>query len=441
MTDRHASVVWRRELLPKKILFAVMPYEGEVHDKVTDKFYKNDAVKYMPLGVLSLAACIPPSYEVKVLDAASRGLTVEETVQEIEEFAPDILGISVVTYRAWAMVQILKRCTAPVKVVGGPHATKNAAFIIEQGADAVFIDDAEVAFPAWLAKGCPKGIFNGGQANLDILPLPARRLLKQEDYFIEPNDDLLFDVGHLRLPLFSSKGCPFSCIYCDVQQKTFNFKSPGRVGEEFLDLIEYGATSIHILDDAFNIRRNRVIDICRTVKDLEIDIDWSARSTVENRELVIQELADAGCKRLHVGIESLDDQVLKNLKKSQKYEHIAKFAEYCGRYGVDILGYFILGAPGETEAYRQTLPEKINDLGIRIPYFNILTPLAETPYYSQLLKEGRFPRDHWEDFSRDPVKDFIMPDIRPAEERAMLEATIKDFVTQFKKPNLESFAA
>ncbi|WP_193172212.1 B12-binding domain-containing radical SAM protein [Nisaea nitritireducens] len=440
-TKTVPNVNWLPGLRPRKILLAVMPYEGEVRDKVTDKFYKNSAVKYMPLGVLSIAACIPDCYEVKVLDAASRGLTLEETINEIEAFAPDVLGLSVVTYRAWSMVQILKRCSAPVKVVGGPHATKSSAYIIEQGADAVFIDDAEVTFPKWLANGCPKGVFDGGQADLNALPLPARHLLDKKDYYIEHNDDLLFDVGRLRLPVFTSKGCPFSCIYCDVQQKTFNFKSPERVAEEFADLVEYGATSIHILDDAFNIRKNRVVGISQVLAERGIDIDWSARGTVEVREEVIAELAAAGCKRLHVGIESLDDKVLQNLKKAQRYKHIETFANHCAKHGIDILGYFIMGSPGETEAYRQKLPEMIADLGIRIPYFNILSPLAETPYYSQLLKEGRFERDHWDDFSREPVKDFIMPDVRPQEERAMLESTIVDYVSYFKRRDMHVFAA
>ena len=57
----------------KRIMLAVMPYEGEVLDRVTDKFYKNKAVKYMPLGVLSLAANIPADYEVNFLDAAAAG--------------------------------------------------------------------------------------------------------------------------------------------------------------------------------------------------------------------------------------------------------------------------------------------------------------------------------------------------------------------------------
>ena len=86
-TKTVPNVNWLPGLRPHKILLAVMPYEGEVRDKVTDKFYKNSAVKYMPLGVLSIAACIPDCYEVKVLDAASRGLTLEETITEIEAFA------------------------------------------------------------------------------------------------------------------------------------------------------------------------------------------------------------------------------------------------------------------------------------------------------------------------------------------------------------------
>lgn len=418
-----------------------MPYEGEVRDKVTDKFYKNSAVKYMPLGVLSLAACIPPSYDVKVLDAASLNLTLEETIERIEAFDPDILGLSVVTYRAWAMVQILDRCSAPIKVVGGPHATKNAKHILQQGAHAVFVDDAESAFPAWLEAGCPEGTFDGGQVNLNTLPFPARRLLDKADYMIEPNENLLFDVGNLRLPLFSSKGCPFSCIYCDVQQKVFNFKEAERVADEFEDLINYGATSIHILDDAFNIRRNRVIDIGNALTDRGISIDWSARGTVEVREEVIEALAKAGCNRLHVGIESLDDEVLTTLKKHQRYKHIEEFCRLCKQYGIDILGYFIMGAPGETEEYRDNLPSMIDDLGIRLPYFNTLTPLAETPYYSQLLKDGRFDGDPWEDFCANPVQDFIMPDVRPDEERDMLEATIRDYVSYFKRKEMPVFVS
>ncbi len=417
----------------KRILFTVMPYEGEVQDRVTAKFYKNSAVKYMPLGVLSVAACVPDNHEFALLDAASRGLTLDQTIAEIEEFNPDILGLSVVTYRAWAMVEILRRTSAPIKVVGGPHAKYNHGKIMRQGAHAIFVGDAEVTFPEWLKDGCPKGVFHGGSVDLNTIPLPARHLVNLDDYRIDRNEDLMFDVGELRLPMYSSKGCPFACIYCDVQQKDFNFKSPEKCVGEFTALADLGATSIHILDDAFNIRKDRVRDICRALAESGVDVDWSARGTVEVRESVISDLAAAGCRRLHVGIESLDDGILKYFKKSCRLKHIGRFAELCGKYGITILGYFIIGAPGESEEYRRNLPKMIEDIGISLPFFNLLTPLAETPYYHELLKSGEIDRDYWTEFCEDPVKDFHIPDSRGIEEERDLRAVIDDYVVHFNK--------
>lgn len=427
--------------VPRRILFAVMPYEGEVRDRVTAKFYKNSAVKYMPLGVLSVGACVPEGYEFAVLDAASRGLTLDETIAEIEAFAPDVLGLSVVTYRAWAMTEILGRCTAPIKVVGGPHAKYNHAAIRRQGAHAVFVDDAEVTFPKWLADGCPEGVFFGGSVDLETLPLPARTLVDLDDYRIEYNDDLMFRVGPLRLPMYSSKGCPFACIYCDVQQKVFNFKTPERCIEEFLALIDMGATSIHVLDDAFNVRKDRVSGICEALGERGIDVDWSARGTVEVRESVVADLAAAGCRRLHVGIESLDDVTLAYFKKSSRLKHIRRFCALCDKYGITILGYFIIGAPTETERYRRDLPGMIEDLGIRLPYFNLLTPLAETPYYFELLRSGRLDRDLWREFCDDPVPDFEMPDCRPIAEERELRAVIDGYVEHFRRADMPTFVS
>lgn len=426
----------------KRIALVVMPYEGEVQDRLTaNKFFKNKAVKYMPLGVLSIAACIPDDYEVRVIDAASRGLSLDETIAEIELFAPDVLGLSVVTYRAWAMVEILQRTSAPIKVVGGPHTKRNAHHILRQGAHAVFIDDAEVTFPLWLETGCPPGVFSGGQVNLDSLPFPARHLLNLDDYKIRERDNLLFDVGELRLPMFSSKGCPYACIYCDVQQKEFNFKSATRCVEEFQELIRLGASSIHIMDDAFNVNRGRVSALSQGIVESGISVDWSARGTVEVREQVIADLGRAGCKRLHVGIESLDDGILANFKKSCRRKHIEQFSELCHKHGIDILGYFMIGAPGETEEYRRRLPEMIEALGIRLPYFNTLTPLAETPYYEGLLRSGALERDYWEEFSANPVRDFIMVDVRSDAEEQELQDTIDGYVAHFRRAEMPVFVS
>ena len=180
-----------------KIVLAVCPYEGEVIDRVTHQVYKPSVVKYMPLGLLSLASSIA-DYDVTIVDGASRGLTVEETLKEIEDLQPDILGLSVVTYRAWSMREILRRSTASIKVVGGPHATVNHDYILEQGADAVFIGDAEETFPNWLKDGCPSGVIKGNPVDLDKVPYPNRDLVNLDDYRINLSTLLyLFFYDHI----------------------------------------------------------------------------------------------------------------------------------------------------------------------------------------------------------------------------------------------------
>ena len=141
-----------------KILLTTMPYEGEYRDWTTHKYFKVDKVnKYMPLGILSLATNLPKGYEVVVFDPSSYGWSIAETVRNIEAEAPDVLGLSVVNKRVYAMTQILKRTTTRYKCVGGPHATYHAEEILSQGADAVYqgaLADDEFAS---LLSAKPKG--------------------------------------------------------------------------------------------------------------------------------------------------------------------------------------------------------------------------------------------------------------------------------------------
>jgi len=362
-------------------------------------------------------------------------LLTEEVIAEIERIKPDILGISAVTHRAWQMSEILNKASSPIKVVGGPHTTLNAKAILRQGAHAVFIGDAENNFPRWIYEGCHAGIFVGQPSNLNEIPLPARDLVDLDDYRIIPNDDLLFNVGSLRLPMFSSKGCPYKCVYCDIREKSFNWKSPKRVVEEFHDILKIGATSVHILDDCFNVKKDRVKQICDGLIRDGVPIDWSVRGAVEVREEVLKSLHDAGCKRIHVGIEHLDDTILKWFRKSHRYKHIEEFCRLSEKYDITLLGYFIIGAPGETREYRENLPEQIKRLNIKIPFINLLSPLYGTEYYNELLKNGIYDRDYWLDFIENPVKNFLMPSPRSDAEEKEVTALQEWYVELFHQQN------
>ncbi|MBF0588782.1 MAG: radical SAM protein [Magnetococcales bacterium] len=417
-----------------KIAFVICPTHGQVIDRVTHDAYKPKKVRYTPLGVLSVIASLPEHHQVTLIDASSLGMTIDDILEELAWFQPDILALSVVTYRAWSMTELLRRSEAPIKIVGGPHATYHHAAIRRQGADAVFVGDAEVSMPRWLKAGCPEGVFVGEPVDLNAIPFPDRRILNLDDYRIPASEDrgkLLFDAGDLRLPMFSSKGCPLKCIYCDVQQKRYNTKAPETILREFHDLQRLGVTSIHVLDDTFNLERQRVIQFCRLLMDEEWQMTWSARGILESSEEVVKHLAMAGCHRLHVGIEHLDDNVLKYFRKHQRLKDVRRFGELCRKHDITILGYFVLGAPGETRQYHENLPEMIRELGIHIPFFNILTPLSDTEFYRQLLQDGRIKEDFWAPFIEQPVKDFQIPLHRPPEEERELQETLDHYLTLF----------
>ncbi len=420
----------------KKILFVVPSHDGEVLTNCTPKFFINPVAKYMQLGILSIAACIK-NCDINILDASSKGLTIEETIDQIECYKPDILAITSVTYRAWALGEILDKTSCPTKVVGGPHATFNAQIILNQGATAVFIGDSEITFPKWIEDGCPEGIFTGDSLDLDTLPLPARHLVDLEDYKTKPDSSLLLNVGNLRLSMFSSKGCPFKCIYCDVQEKTFIFKSAEKILQEFQALLNLGATSIHILDDCFNIKKDRVLKLCELLIKENVKADWSVRGKVETREEVIKALAEAGCKRFHVGIEHLDDVVLKYFRKNHRFKDVQTFCNLCKKYGIIVLGYFIIGAPNETERYREIFPDLIKGLKIPLPYFNVLTPLYKTEYYDQLLTDGILEKDYWKEFIENPVRDFVFPSGRTKEEDEKLYDDVARYMDIFYKDKMK----
>ena len=81
----------------------------------------------------------------------------------------------------------------------------------------------------------------------------------------------------------------------------------------------------------------------------------------------------------------------------------------------------------------------IDNLNIRLPFFNILSPLSETPFYQQLLADGTYKEDHWDNFSKVPVKDFLIPSHRDRAEEEDLYATVDTYIDYFRKKGMVDF--
>jgi radical SAM superfamily enzyme YgiQ (UPF0313 family) len=244
--------------------------------------------------------------------------------------------------------------------------------------------------------------------DLDALPLPNRTLINLDDYFSAADRMKMTTV-------YTSRGCPFRCVFCDVGDKTFRYRSPVRIVDEFESIAAMGIREIHIFDDTFNIDRQRVIDMCTEILRRGLKINWSARVRVApfDREMA-GIMKKAGCARLNVGVEAFDDHILEKIRKNTTVEQIRHFFSLCHEFNIDTLAYFIVGFPEETREYRSSLFAKLKELKATYIYINVLYPSANSELYKESLQSGIFAKDYWKEFITHPVRDFELPLCRDA---------------------------
>ncbi len=427
-----------------KVLLLNLPREGEAVDYTTSDYLLTDFSKYPPLGLMAIATGVDRGkHDVTLHDANIKALSIADTVDSIERERPDLLGLSVVTRRLYAMNEIARQVRQRLPktriVAGGPHinywpketmALGTLDFCLPGFAEETFprlvdvLDDG--GSPEALA-GIPDLHYHDERGalrcnpsprtttkTLDHLPFPDRTLVDLDDYYTA------VDMARMTTA-YSSRGCPFRCIYCDVQEKAFLYRTASNLVDEFAMLRRLGIKEIHVFDDVFNIRRQRVLDICDEIERRGIAVRWSIRARVNpwDREMLAR-LKAAGCHRIHVGVESLDPDTLAYMNKKQSYEDIVEFFRMCHEVGMETLAYFIVGFPTETREYRARLYDEIMKIRPTYAFFNILFPLAKTQYYQSLLDNGTYERDHWADYLKDPVPRFEIPLPRsPAEQQAL----------------------
>jgi radical SAM superfamily enzyme YgiQ (UPF0313 family) len=425
-----------------RILLISLPAEGKTQDFTTPDYIFADFMRYPPMGLLAIATGLDPRHTVKVIDFASTKTTIEEAARICLEWQPDLLGVSVVTRYLYAFAEltgIVRRSNPRIVVAaGGPHVNVYPLETMRLNTvDYGFTGYCELKFPKFVdaldrgdqnALSSIPGLYlhsattgevimtDGPEEpfEFDRLPIIDRRLINLHTYQTAADD--------VRMtPMYSSRGCPFTCIFCDVQDKKFYFKSASNVVDEFEEIMALGINEIYIFDDNFNLLRQRVVEICNEIIRRGLRVRWATRMRVAPFDRELAELMKrAGCSRLHVGVESLDPHILQLIKKEISIEQIRSFFRICHEVGIATMPYFIVGFPEETPEYRRTLYRQVLELKPTYVYFNILCPLPMTEYYESLRQSGIYKNDFWRDFAAAPTRDFPIPLPRSVEEQQHL---------------------
>ena len=221
--------------------------------------------------------------------------------------------------------------------------------------------------------------------NYDDIPIPAYDLLKSFDfYYADTKHGQPFTI------MYTSKGCPNSCIYCTMANTKWKAKSAERVLEELRHLKQnYNIKTIMFFDEAFTINRKRVEKITQAIIDERLDIHWYCNSRVDliDRDL-LEKMKQAGCKAVCMGIESGSQKVIAVANKRISVERSAEAIKMVKDAGLKVYCSFIFGLPGEN---RETVNETIEFIRKTLPTggeFNIATPYPGTKLHEIAMEKG-----------------------------------------------------
>ena len=134
---------------------------------------------------------------------------------------------------------------------------------------------------------------------MDQIPFPDRTLVNPAVYGNPGNK------SQTAATIVTSRGCPYKCNFCDIPHKNYNFRTAANVADEIEEILSLGINEINIMDDTFNLRRQRIVDICNEIIDRKLKFQWVGRGRVYpfDEELAML-LKKSGCYRFHIGIES-----------------------------------------------------------------------------------------------------------------------------------------
>jgi radical SAM superfamily enzyme YgiQ (UPF0313 family) len=381
------------------------------------------------LGYLA-GALLTAGYETDIYDGAVEDESLDARLTR-EHF--EVVGISSPTpliNEAWQYARTAKQHNA-VTILGGPHLTllpdesmqkPEVDFVARGEAEYTLVeflqtlerggsDDAwkKILGLSWKdAQGKVRhNLDRPLSPDLDALPFPAYHLFKIDRYTnLQPLTDGL-DPHARSYTIVTSRGCPYKCTYCSkpITGDTWRARSVENVIREWKMLVQdLGATEIGVTDDIWNLNLKRAKELCQALIDNGLNkVPWV---TVHGMKVnhtdaeLFQLMKRAGCKRVGFGVESGDEDILKRVvKKSQTFEQVRSAFKNAKAAGLQTMGFFIYGMPGETAETMDKTTQLALELDPDLAHFMIASPYPGTVLWDTVQRDGKLYAQDWSDLA------------------------------------------
>ena len=338
---------------------------------------------FPPLGLLTVAAMLPPTWNLRLVDLNVRALDGADL-----QWADYVLLSGMIVHKNSAH-EIAARCAAHGKpvIAGGPLFTTGHRefpeiphFVLGEAenviADLVRDMDRGTVQPLYRSAAWP---------DVRAVPVPRWDLVRMRDY--------------VTMPVQFSRGCPFNCEFCDIvvmNGRVPRTKEPAQVVGELEALRRRGwSDMVFIVDDNFIGHRKRAKQLLREI------IAWRARTlpkmgffteasmNLADDAQLCELMARAGFKKVFMGIETPSEEGLQECNKRQNRRDLAHAVKTVQRAGMEVMGGFIVGFDSDPRDIFRRQFEFIQQSGVVTAMVGLLSALPETALYRRLAHEGR----------------------------------------------------
>ena len=338
-----------------------------------------------PLGLITLAAMLPPSWNLRLVDR-----NAEELREADLDWADLVMtGGMLLQHNDLAeVIRIAQQHGRPV-AVGGPGPTSVAEGY--RYADFQVIGEAEGIIDKFIAaweRGERKGVFEAEKFTADVTKSPI------------PRFDLLNFDNYLYIGVQFSRGCPFTCEFCDIIElygRVPRTKTTPQMLAELDRLYELGYRGhVDFVDD--NLIGNKkavkafLPELARWLDAHGCPFEFTTEASLnlaDDAEL-LQLMNEANFVGVFTGIESPDPETLILMRKKQNTRrNIAESIHRIYAAGMFVTAGFIVGFDNEKGSIAEAMVELIEEAAIPVAMVGLLCALPNTQLARRLTREGR----------------------------------------------------
>lgn len=348
------------------------------------KFVSKKAA-FPPLGLLTVAAILPGDWDMRLVD-----LNVRQLKDRDLQWA-DCVFISAMLVQKESVSAVLTECRRMGKrVVAGGPLFSGATEELSPFVDHIIVNEAELTLPEFvrdLERDKAKKVYHSPEfPSLSATPTPRWDLIDVKDY--------------VSLMVQYSRGCPYDCEFCDITAmygRKPRLKETGQFLHELQALYERGwRGSLFIVDDNFIGNKVAVKEMLPRIiewmesHDHPFDLFTEASINIADDETLIDLMVKAGFKQVFIGLETPNEQSLKECSKTQNCKRDMIVAvRKLQRSGIEVMGGYIVGFDSDDESIFARQIRFIQESGVVTAMVGLLNALPNTRLWHRLREENR----------------------------------------------------